>query len=83
MSKTESFRITGTRTTSEIWMPCAPIIQHLQGRQFYVASISFCLLDGRGVARSFGEFSTFDEALGAAIDRAKVEPRPELSEIVG
>jgi len=82
-SKIETFRTRGFGGTTEHWSPCAPLLITYQGRKYYRAAILFSLLDGRGIARSFGDFNTWDEAERAAIAAAKTEPRPELSEIVG
>lgn len=81
--RVETFKIRGPGVTSEGWSPCAPLLVTYKGRQYYVACIAFCLLDGRGIARNFGSFNTWNEAENAAIAAAKTEPRPALSEIVG
>lgn len=82
-TKIESFRTYGPGVTAEHWSPCAPLLVTYQGREYYRATILFSLLDGRGIARSFGDFNTWAEAENAAIAAAKTEPRPALSEIVG
>lgn len=77
------FKINGPRQTSEIWAPCEPCRVKFRDKTYYRATITFLLLEGKGIALSFGAYNTADEAFQAAIERAKTEPRPDLSGIFG